>query len=355
MVFISHWSPIMGSRPLFIDDLSRIAPNVADAAAMPGSPLDDGPLLDAYSRTVIGALERVQQAVAFISVERQLPGGRGHGGGTGSGFLFTPDGYLLTNSHVVHGASHIRVTLADGANYDADLVGDDPDSDLAVLRIGAAEPLPHVELGESGRLRVGQIAIAVGNPLGLAQTVTTGVVSALGRSLRAQSGRMIYDVIQTDAALNPGNSGGPLINSAGQVVGVNTAIIPGAQAICFATAIDTAKWVIMQIFAYGRVRRAYIGVAGTTRPVSRRTQRFFGLNVTSGVQVMEIVKGSPAAAGGLRTDDTIVSIDGVDVEHVDALQRTLDASRIDRAVNVTVIRGTQKLELTVTPVEQASS
>jgi S1-C subfamily serine protease len=253
----------------------------------------------------------------------------------------------------VHGATHIRVTLADGAKFDADLVGDDPDSDLAVLRIGSADVLPHVELGESGKLRVGQIAIAVGNPLGLAQTVTTGVVSALGRSLRSNSGRMIYDVIQTDAALNPGNSGGPLINSAGQVIGVNTAIIAGAQAISFATAIDTAKWVIMQLFAHGRVRRAYIGVAGTTTPISRRVQRYFELPAATGVHVMEVVKASPAALGGLRTDDRIVAIDTLAVDSVDSLQRSLDASRIDRTVKVTVLRGTQKLELEVTPVEQA--
>ncbi|MEX3759833.1 S1C family serine protease [Paraburkholderia phenoliruptrix] len=347
----------MGSRPRFIDDLSRAA---SDAPGPnPLTPLSDDALLDAYSRTVIGALERVQQAVAFISVERRLAGAaagreRGARGGTGSGFIFTPDGYLLTNSHVVHGATHIQVTLADGAKFDADLVGDDPGSDLAVLRIGSPEPLAHVELGDSSKLRVGQIAIAVGNPLGLAQTVTTGVVSALGRSLRSNSGRMIYDVIQTDAALNPGNSGGPLINSAGQVIGVNTAIIPGAQAICFATAIDTAKWVIMQIFAHGRVRRAYIGVAGTTTPLSRRVQRYFGLTAQSAVHVMEIVKGSPAATGGLRTDDTIVAVDSQPVQDVDALQRTLDASRIDKPVNVTVLRGAQRLELTVTPVEQTS-
>ena len=344
----------MGSRPRFIDDLSRAA---SDAPGPnPLTPLSDDALLDAYSRTVIGALERVQQAVAFISVERRLAAaaaGRARGG-TGSGFIFTPDGYLLTNSHVVHGATHIQVTLADGAKFDADLVGDDPGSDLAVLRIGSPEPLAHVELGDSSKLRVGQIAIAVGNPLGLAQTVTTGVVSALGRSLRSNSGRMIYDVIQTDAALNPGNSGGPLINSAGQVIGVNTAIIPGAQAICFATAIDTAKWVIMQIFAHGRVRRAYIGVAGTTTPLSRRVQRYFGLTAQSAVHVMEIVKGSPAATGGLRTDDTIVAVDSQPVQDVDALQRTLDASRIDKPVNVTVLRGAQRLELTVTPVEQTS-
>ncbi|SAL24851.1 S1C family serine protease [Caballeronia humi] len=342
----------MGSRPHFIDDLSRGVPDESQPLA-----LDDHALLDAYSRTVIGALARVKQAVAFISVERSLPGdtrGRSARGGTGSGFIFTPDGFLLTNSHVVHGATQIRVTLADGTRFDADLVGEDPGSDLAVLRIGSPEPLPHVELGDSGRLAVGQIAIAVGNPLGLAQTVTTGVVSALGRSLRSESGRMIPDVIQTDAALNPGNSGGPLINSAGQVIGVNTAVIQGAQAICFAIAIDTAKWVIMQIFAHGRVRRAYIGVAGTTVPVSRRKQRYFGLESESGVHVMEIVKGSPAALGGLRTDDVIVAVDGLEVDSVDALQRTLDASRIERAVNVAVLRGVQKLDLIVTPVEQAS-
>jgi len=317
---------IMGSRPQFIDDLSR-----GPAGAALASPLGDEALLDAYSQTVISALDRVQQAVAFISVERRLPGdqvgrgGRGAQGGSGSGFIFTPDGYLLTNSHVVHGATQIRVTLADGSKFDADLVGDDPDSDLAVLRIGSADVLPHVELGESGKLRVGQIAIAVGNPLGLVQTVTTGVVSALGRSLRSNSGRMIYDVIQTDAALNPGNSGGPLINSAGQVIGVNTAIIAGAQAISFATAIDTAKWVIMQLFAHGRVRRAYIGVAGTTTPISRRVQRYFDLPAASGVHVMEVVKASPAALSGLRTDYRIVAIDTVAVDSVDSLQRSVDA------------------------------
>jgi S1-C subfamily serine protease len=343
----------MGSRPQFIDDLARGAQDAAPSA--PLGNIDDSALLDAYSRTVIGALERVQQAVVFIAVERQVADPRGtrrNVGGTGSGFIFTPDGYLLTNSHVVHGATHIVVTLADGARFDADLVGDDPASDLAVLRIGSAEPLPHVELGDSGSLRVGQIAIAVGNPLGLAQTVTTGVVSALGRSLRSTSGRMIYDVIQTDAALNPGNSGGPLINSAGQVIGVNTAIISGAQAISFATAIDTAKWVIMQIFAYGRVRRAYIGVAGTTTPISRRVQRFFELAFASGVHVMEIVKGSPAALGGLRTGDRIVAVDGIAVDSVDGLQRTLDASRIDKPVKIAVLRGAQKLDIDVTPVEQ---
>ena len=343
----------MGSRPSFIDDLARGVPGGPSGSA-PLAGDNDAALLDAYSRTVIGALERVQQSVAFISVDRGQPGDaaqRGARGGTGSGFLFTPDGYLLTNSHVVHGASALRVTLADGSTYDASIVGDDPSTDLAVVRIGSAEPLPHAELGESSKLRVGQIAIAVGNPLGLAQTVTTGVVSALGRSLRSMSGRMIYDVIQTDAALNPGNSGGPLVNSAGQVIGVNTAIIPGAQAICFATAIDTAKWVIMQLFAHGRVRRAHIGVAGTTVPIARKTQRYFGLETKTGVRVMEVVNGSPAVQGGLRVDDTIVAIDGLPVDGVDTLQRVLDGSRIGRVVEATVLRVTQKLVLQITPVE----
>lgn len=348
----------MGKRPSFIDDLARTSADGLSGGASPQTGIDDDVLLDAYSRTVIGALERVQQAVAHIAVERRAPGqGRNQGpngarGGTGSGFLFTPDGYLLTNSHVVHGATQLRVTLADSSTHAADLVGDDPSTDLAVLRIGANETLPHAQLGESANLRVGQIAIAVGSPLGLAQTVTAGVVSALGRSLRSDSGRMIYDVIQTDAALNPGNSGGPLVNSAGQVIGVNTAIIPGAQAICFATAIDSAKWVITQLFAHGRVRRAYIGIAGTTVPVARKVQRYFDLAAATGVRVMEVVKGSPAALGGVRVDDTVVTIDGVAVDGIDALQRLLDSSRIDREVEIGVIRLTQRLNLRVKPVEQ---
>jgi S1-C subfamily serine protease len=356
--------PIMGSRPAFIDNVVQgISGEDPQGTSNPlaGPDADDSAdadaaLLDAYSRTVIGALERVQQAVVFISVERNPPTGapqRGIRGGSGSGFLFTPDGYLLTNSHVVHGATAVRVTLADGSTQEARIVGDDPSTDLAVLRIGSAEPLPHAELGESSKLRVGQIAIAVGNPLGLSQTVTTGVISALGRSLRSTSGRMIYDVIQTDAALNPGNSGGPLVNSAGQVIGVNTAVIPGAQAICFATAIDTAKWVVMQLFAYGRVRRAYIGVAGMTVPIPRKVQRYFELPGAAGVRIIEVVPGSPAALGGLRVDDTIVAIDGNAVDGIDALQRALDASRIDRVVDIGIVRLTRKLTLSVTPTEQA--
>ena len=221
--------------------------------------------------------------------------------GSGSGFLFTPDGYLLTNSHVVHGSEEISVRLNDDTRFTADLVGNDPDSDLAVLRIGSPSALPYVEFGDSAALRVGQVAIAIGNPLGYSKTVTTGVISALGRTLRATSGRLMHDVIQTDAALNPGNSGGPLVDSKGRVIGVNTAMIPQAQAICFATGINTAKWVIAQLFAHGRVRRAYIGVSGATVPIATRVVRHFGLPCNRAVHVSEVVAGSPAAQAGVAT------------------------------------------------------
>src|ERR1700692_390412 len=270
---------------------------------------DDGSLLDAYSGAVIGALERVAPAVTFIEVEHaaelapggRAPKGRGAPGtrrparGSGSGFLFTPDGYLLTNSHVVHGSDEITVRLNDDTRFSADLVGSDPDSDLAVLRIGSPSALPYAEFSDSAALRVGQVAIAIGNPLGYSKTVTTGVISALGRTLRATSGRLMHDVIQTDAALNPGNSGGPLVDSKGRVIGVNTAMIPQAQAICFATGINTAKWVIGQMFAHGRVRRAYIGVSGATVPIATRVVRHFSLSGHPAVHVADIVPQSPAA------------------------------------------------------------
>jgi S1-C subfamily serine protease len=284
----------------------------------------DASLLDAYSGAVIGALERVAPAVTFIEVAHRA---RRPAHGSGSGFLFTPDGYLLTNSHVVHGSDEITVRLNDDTRFRADLVGDDPDSDLAVLRIGSPGALPYVEFGDSAALRVGQVAIAIGNPLGYSKTVTTGVVSALGRTLRATSGRLMHDVIQTDAALNPGNSGGPLVDSRGRVIGVNTAMIPQAQAICFATGINTAKWVIAQLFAHGRVRRAYIGVSGATVPVATRVVRHFGLPGNRAVHVLELVPGSPAARAGIEVGDRVISLDGVPVEGIDGLQRTLDAGR----------------------------
>lgn len=336
----------MGDRPSFV--------SAAGAAASPGMPTSaDASLLDAYSRTVVGVVERVGPAVGFVSVRKSAGARFGRDRqGTGSGFAFTPDGYLLTNSHVVHGASRIRVAFADGREFDADLIGDDPDTDLAVIRVGAGD-LPVATLGHSRALRVGQIAVAIGNPFGFQNTVTTGVISALGRSLRAQSGRRMDDVIQTDAALNPGNSGGPLCDSAGEVIGVNTAIIPGAQAICFATGIDTARWVVAQLFAHGRVRRAFIGVSGATLPLPRVLQRALALAQPSAVRVQEVSRGSPAHAAGLEDGDLIVGLDGVTVAGIDDLQRLLDATRIGKVSVLRIVRRNKLLHLTVTPRDGA--
>jgi S1-C subfamily serine protease len=317
----------------------------------PDLPAEDQPLLDAYSETVASTVEQVQDGVVFIHASGVHPGRRREG--SGSGFLFTPDGYLLTNSHVVHGAERLDVTLLDGRKTAAELVGEDPSTDLAVLRIGASRSLPHLSLGDSSRLRVGQIAIAIGSPLGFTHTVTAGVVSALGRSLRSSTGRMIDNVIQTDAALNPGNSGGPLLDSRGRVIGVNTAIIPSAQAICFAVAVNSAQWVIAQLFAHGRVRRAFVGLSGSTAPISRRVARFLQVEQDSAVRVSEVQANSPAAIAGLKADDLIVGIDGLAVRTVDDLQRLLDESRIGKAAVVRVLRGGEVLYLNVVPGELA--
>jgi S1-C subfamily serine protease len=319
----------------------------ADAAGDP----DDG-LLDAYSGAVIGALERVAPAVAFIEVmHRAKKGAHDAGRGSGSGFLFTPDGYLMTNSHVVHGAEKITVGLNDESRFNADVVGNDPDSDLAVLRIGSPLALPYVHFGDSSQLKVGQIAIAIGNPLGYSKSVTTGVVSALGRTLRATSGRLMHDVIQTDAALNPGNSGGPLVDSRGRVIGVNTAMIPQAQAICFATGINTAKWVIGQLFAHGRVRRAYIGVSGATVPIATRVVRHFDLRGNRAVLVSERVAGSPAALAGVEAGDRMLELDGVQIDGIDSLQRLLDSSLIGRACELKLLRRSGVIHVTIRPIE----
>jgi S1-C subfamily serine protease len=313
------------------------------------SPGHDESLLDAYSGAVVGALERVSPAVAFIEVEHRKSRRAAHG--SGSGFLFTPDGYLLTNSNVVHGSEEISVRLNDDTRYGADLVGNDPDSDLAVLRIGSPGPLPFVEFGDSSRLRVGQVAIAIGNPLGFSKTVTAGVVSALGRTLRATSGRLMHDVIQTDAALNPGNSGGPLVDSKGRVIGVNTAMIPQAQAICFATGINTAKWVIAQLFAHGRVRRAFIGVSGATVPIATRVLRHFGLSRNRAVHVQEVVPGSPAAQAGVEAGDRMLALDGTPIEGIDSLQRMLDAGWIGREGELQLLRRSSVIRVRIRPSE----
>jgi S1-C subfamily serine protease len=270
--------------------------------------------------------------------------------GGGSGFLFTPDGYLLTNSHVVRAgqppmtarpALNYRVSLADGREFAAHWVGDDPDTDLAVLSIDGLSKgtLTHASLGRSAGLKRGQIAIAIGNPLGFEHTVTAGIVSALGRSMRASTGRLIPDVIQTDAALNPGNSGGPLLDSRGEVIGVNTAIIRGAQSICFAVAVDIASWVIPQLLQHGRVRRGYLGVAGTTQTLDRRVVLAYELPQSSGVRVSSVEPHSPAAFAGVHAHDLIVGLDGVVIDSVDALHQALDATRMNRDCALKLIRG----------------
>ncbi len=309
-------------------------------------------LLDAYSAAVVAASERVGPAVVHVEVAQAPRPAEGEAPrrGSGSGFVFTPDGFILTNSHVVHGTRSIQVSFADGAGFDADLVGDDPDTDVAVIRIGGHQ-LSTAALGSSRGLRVGQLAIAIGNPYGFQHTVTTGVVSALGRSLRATTGRLIDDVIQTDAALNPGNSGGPLVDSRGEVIGVNTAIIPFAQGICFATAIDTAKWVVEQLLRFGRVRRGYIGVGGATIPLSRRAVRFHGLAAGAGVRVESIEPGGAAQQAGIEPGDVIIGYDGKNVAGVDELHRLLSEERIGKTTNVTLLRRTQKLELPIRAAE----
>ncbi|MGA2550320.1 MAG: trypsin-like peptidase domain-containing protein [Burkholderiaceae bacterium] len=334
----------MGDRPAFAEE--------TNAATEPAA--DDQTLLDAYSATIVSALEKVAAAVVSIRVEAS--GRRGASQhSAGSGFFFTPDGYLLTNSHVVHGAHSILVEYAEGRTAQANLVGDDPDSDLAVLRIGSSQPLAFVRFADSSRLKVGQIAIAIGNPLGYARSVTAGVVSALGRSLRATSGRLMPEVIQTDAALNPGNSGGPLVDSSGQVIGVNTAMIAGAQSICFATGSNTAQWVIGELLRHGRVRRAYIGVSGANVAVATRLTRHFGLTHSGSVQILEVVVDSPAALAGLKAGDRIVELDKLPVDGIDALQRLLSSERIGRPVVIDVLRRGEKLSFEVTPVEQSRS
>ncbi len=309
------------------------------------APTSDGELLDAYSRAVVHAADEVGPSVINIEVYR-----RGQRHGTGSGFVFTPDGFALTNSHVVHGADKLEVTLADGRHPDASLVGDDPDTDLAVVRVFAPQLHP-VRLGESGKTRVGQLAIAIGNPYGFQCTVTAGVVSARGRSFRANTGRLIDDVIQTDAALNPGNSGGPLVNSRGEVIGVNTAVIMAAQGICFALGIDTAKFVAAWLMKEGKIRRSYLGVGGQNVPLHRRLVRHHQLPVSSGVLVISVAAGSPAALAGLREGDVMVELDGKPIPSIDALHKLLTADRIGARSQLTIIRRAEKLELAVFPAE----
>ncbi len=330
-----------------------ISSNDFEKTASSLSQPSDEVLLDAYSNAVIQVAERVSPSVVNIEVYHAQRRGKMLAGaqeaqGNGSGFLITPDGYILTNSHVVHGATRIEVTLADGRKTSAELVGDDPDTDLAVIRIHAANLIP-VKLGDSQSIRVGQLVVAIGNPYGFQATVTAGVVSALGRSLRARSGRLIDDVIQTDAALNPGNSGGPLVTSTGEVIGVNTAIILPAQGICFATAINTAKYVAAALIQQGSIRRGYIGVGGQNTPLHRRLVRYHNLPVETGVLVISTEPESPARAAGLVQGDVIIGLDEGPITSIDDLHRRLSEEKVGMQSSLTVIRGTEKLQIAITP------
>jgi S1-C subfamily serine protease len=309
-------------------------------------PLDDTSVLDPYSARVVQAYEHVGPAVLHVTALDA----KGRGRGQGSGVIYTPDGYALTNSHVVAGAARLRASLTDGRVVDATLVGDDPPTDTAVLRL-AADGLAHAELGRSADLRVGQLVVAIGNPLGFTCTVTAGIVSALGRTLRTRSGHNMDSVIQTDAPLNPGNSGGPLVAGDGRVVGINTATIAPAQGICFAIGIDTAIWVATRLMRDGRVRRARLGLSGQTVPLDVRVRRRHGLTQQTGVLVMELVPDAPGARGGLAPGDLLVAFDGAPVSGVDDLHRALTAERAGRDVVLGVLRAGEKVNVRVVPEE----
>jgi S1-C subfamily serine protease len=306
-------------------------------------------ILDAYSRAVIGAVNEIGPTV--VNVEVQSANGRR--AGSGSGFIFTPDGFILTNSHVVHGAAKIDAHLADGRKVPARLVGDDPETDLAVIRIDApnfdSAALAWARLGDSTELKVGQLVIAVGNPYGFSATVTAGVVSSLARSFRSQAGRLIDNVIQTDAALNPGNSGGPLVTSRGEVVGVNTAIIPMAQGICFAIPSNTARFVASRLIRDGKVHRSYIGLGGQDVPLQRKVVRFHHLETETAVLATHVEQSSPAAQAGLKEGDTIVEFAGQAITGIDDLHRLLTEEKANHVFPITVLRGVEKLTFTITP------
>ncbi len=325
--------------------------DVAVTSPAPSAPADDD-LLDAYSRAVTGSARRASPAVVNIEVRRganRKPGQRDFGG-SGSGFIFTPDGLILTNSHVIHGAGSIHVTLSDGREYAGRLIGEDPETDLAVLSIDAPN-LSSVEFGDSSKIQVGQLVVAIGNPYGFQYTVTAGVVSNLGRSFRSQTGRLIDGIVQTDAALNPGNSGGPLVDSTGRVIGVNTAIIAGAQGICFAIPGNTAQFVASRLIRDGRIRRGYIGVAGQNVPLHRRIVRYFSLPVETGVLVTGIEPDSPASRIDLREGDILIETGGEPVANIDDLHRMLTDERVGFPLDIKVVRQTEKLTLYITPQE----
>src|SRR6476619_177555 len=312
---------------------------------------DDRALLDAYSNAVIGVTERVGPAVVRVETGPKLRNGRERGG-LGSGIVISPYGLVLTNSHVVGSSKEIRLRDSEGIVTDARVLGVDPDTDLALLRADGARDLRYASLGNSKNLRRGQLVVAIGNPLGFESTVTAGVVSALGRSIRSANGRTIEDVIQTDAALNPGNSGGPLVSSASEVIGINTAIINGAQGICFAVASNTAQFVLSEIIRHGHVRRAYIGVSGQTAPIPRRHAVVAGVENKMGALLAQIEPGGPAAQAGLLPGDVVIRLDGVEVNGVDDLIRALDRDRIDRTIEMDVLRMGRLRAVEIHPVER---
>jgi S1-C subfamily serine protease len=309
----------------------------------------DVELLDAYSRAVMSVVDAVGPAVVSIGAATRTKKSS-EPEANGSGVIFAPDGYVLTNDHVVQGAKQLYVSLTNGTTHEAVVVGTDPATDLAVIRADSAN-LPFATLGESASLRVGQLVIAMGNPFGFQSTVSTGVVSALGRSLRSRAGRLIENIIQHTAPLNPGNSGGPLVDSRGRVVGLNTAIILGAQGIGFSIPSDTAKWVVSQLLTLGRVRRGSLGIAAQQRPLSRRSARFFNLSQASVVEVLSVNRGGPAAQGGMRKGDLIVAVNGAEMTNVDLLQKFLADWPIGKPVNVSVLRVQERIEIDVTPAE----
>ena len=331
--------------------VSHAGPNLEGQGVVAPETSSDDQLLDAYSQAVVHAAEKVSPSVVKIEARKQS--GKGNNretGGSGSGFIISPDGLVLTNSHVVHGADRLGVILNDGRQPDATLLGEDPETDLAVLRIYAPNLTP-ARLGESKKLRVGQVAIAIGNPYGFECTVTAGVVSAMGRSLRSRTGRLMDNIIQTDAALNPGNSGGPLVNSHGEVIGVNTAVILPAQGICFAIAIDTVKYVAGWLIKDGKIRRSYIGVGGQDVKLHRRLVRYHHLPVESGLLVVSVEPNSPAASAGLREGDMIVEFNGAPIANVDDLHKRLTEQAIAVKSTLTILRHTEKLELEIVPEE----
>jgi len=332
-------------------DFTRTIDDFSSSEAPGPAAIDDQPLLDAYSNAVISVTERIGPAVVRVETGPKVPQARERGG-LGSGIVISPDGLVLTNSHVVGTSRQIRLRDNEGIVTDARVLGVDPDTDLALLRADGVRDLHYASLGNSKSLRRGQLVIAIGNPLGFESTITAGVVSALGRSIRSANGRTIEDVIQTDAALNPGNSGGPLVSSNAEVIGINTAVINGAQGICFAVASNTAQFVLSEIIRHGHVRRAYIGVSGQRAPIPRRHAVVAGIENKMGALLMQIEPDGPAAQAGVLPGDVVIRLDGVDIHGVDDLIRTLDRDRIDRSLHMDVLRMGRLREIDIHPVER---